>query len=116
MMGIKANLANFDRKWAEYYNQMKDAQELSSLRYVLYSIQRRPLEKLILIVPVTSFQWFATEKEAHEEYIKRNLRKTQKGALTKDIDAAVDSGKLAVVAVTFAVSSSQAIWNKWIRL
>ncbi len=28
MMGIKANLADFDRKWAEYYNQMKDAQEV----------------------------------------------------------------------------------------
>ncbi len=50
-----------------------------------------------------------------EEYIKQILQETQKWALTKDIDAAVDSGKVAVLAVKLVVHASQAIWNKWIR-
>ena len=62
-----------------------------------------------------TFCQFFTEKQADNDYIKRILRKTQKGALTEEIDAAVDSGNVAVVGVKLAVRSSQAIRNKWIR-
>jgi hypothetical protein len=36
MMGIKANLSDFDCKWAEYYNQMKDAQEVVETQVRIY--------------------------------------------------------------------------------
>jgi hypothetical protein len=47
MMGIKANLADFDRKWAEYYNQMKDAQEVIETQVCILFYFIETLKKLI---------------------------------------------------------------------
>ncbi len=55
-MGIKVNLADFDRKWAEYYNQMKDSQEVIETKVCTLFCFIETLKKLILIVTATFFQ------------------------------------------------------------